>query len=171
MVDADTAVNVVTAVGVLGGLAIVGLQLRQTERRDRAALIEAIHSFRSQEYGAAYRLLASLPDGLSGEELRGRGPEIERAAYAFAGTCGPLGLLVHRRVLPLDDVADLLGGQVRLGWRKMRGLAELRRSEVGSGKPFEWTQWLAERLEEHARPEADAGAYVVHKAWQPQARR
>jgi hypothetical protein len=51
----------------------------------------------------------------------------------------PLGCSV-----PLNVVDELLGGTVRLAWRKLHDHVEYERERAGSQKNWEWFQWLAE---------------------------
>jgi hypothetical protein len=57
-----------------------------------------------------------------------------------------LGHSVYARIVPLRVVGDLLGGTVRLAWRKVQRYVEEGRRRSGSEKTFEWFQWLAKQF-------------------------
>jgi hypothetical protein len=61
-----------------------------------------------------------------------------------------LGYSVYARIVPLRVVGDLLGGAVRLAWRKVQLYVDEERRRTGSQKTFEWFQWLAAQLERYA---------------------
>jgi len=68
-----------------------------------------------------------------------------RRARAGGGACSRcilegLGYSVYARIVPLHVVGDLLGGTVRLAWRKLRPYIEEERQRGGSQKTFEWFQ-------------------------------
>jgi hypothetical protein len=44
----------------------------------------------------------------------------------------------------LNAVDELLGGTVRVAWRKLHDHVEYERERAGSQKNWEWFQWLAE---------------------------
>jgi hypothetical protein len=80
-----------------------------------------------------------------------------------------LGYSVYARIVPLQVVADLVGGTVRLAWRKLRPYIEEERRRTGSQKTFEWFQWLAVQLERYSPGKTDLqkGAHEVYRNWSP----
>jgi len=54
-------------------------------------------------------------------------------------------------MVPLNVVDELLGGTVRVAWRKLRGYVEYERDRAGSQTNWEWFQWLAEQLDRHSK--------------------
>jgi hypothetical protein len=88
--------------------------------------------------------------------------------------CGPRGrrhlgewLFCFARIVPLQVVGDLMGGTVRLAWRKLRPYIEEERRRSGSRKTFEWFQWLAIQLERHSpgKTNLQVGAYEAYLDW------
>jgi hypothetical protein len=53
----------------------------------------------------------------------------------------------------LNVVDELLGGTVRVAWRKLRGYVEYERERAGSQKNWEWFQWLTEQIDRHSKLE------------------
>lgn len=165
--DLNTAVGVATLVAVVTGFAFSITQLRQQERNRReAAMIQFVDQHQSPEFSRAFRIIKNLPDGLSGEELA-KDPAFEDAAILVGGRYETLGLLVYERVLPIEVIESMIGGMVRVSWGKLKPYAEWRRETARTDKPFEWTQWLAERLAERVTPDLDRGAHVRFRDWSP----
>ena len=72
-------------------------------------------------------------------------------------------------MVPLNVVDELLGGTVRVAWRKLRGYVEYERERAGSQKNWEWFQWLAEQIDRHskARTSLTLGAHDAYRDWRP----
>ena len=100
----------------------------------------------------------------------------DRSRRARAG-CGAgnrlilegLGYSVYARIVPLHVVGDLLGGTVRLAWRKLRPYIEEERQRSGSQKTFEWFQWLSTQLERYSpgKTNLEMGAHQAYQDWKP----
>ncbi len=78
--------------------------------------------------------------------------------------CGTAGLLVHRGVIPIDAMDDLVGGAALKIWRVIeRWVVE---SRVSTSHPAFWEsyQWLVERLEERGRAEREP-AFITQANW------
>ena len=94
---------------------------------------------------------------------------------AFSG--GPVdrlhsGIAWVRRVCThgsLERRDELLGGTVRVAWRKLRGYVDYERERAGSQKNWEWFQWLAEQIDRHskARTSLTLGAHEAYRDWRP----
>ena len=82
---------------------------------------------------------------------------------------GIAGYAVFARMVPLNVVDELLGGTVRVAWRKLRGYVEYERERAGSQKNWEWFQWLAEQIDRHskARTSLTLGAHEAYRDWRP----
>jgi hypothetical protein len=162
---ADIA-QVVGGVTVVAGTLFALKQLSEM-RRQRADLVacELMRSFLDPEMTRAIRLIRTLPDGVSPEELRQAGAEAELAALRIGITFETMGLLVYRRIAPLDLVVELAGGMVVAMWRKIGPLEERIRLEQAQPSSAEWFQWLAERC----APSKDERmpAHIAHRGWKP----
>ena len=166
----DTAASVAEILGallVIGGFVFAVMQLQQYKLQRRAqATIEVARSFQTPEFSKALRLLLSLPEGVSAEELKKRGPEFESAAMLVSFTIETVGLMVHRRMVSMELVWELMGGVMIDAWKRLEPWTKSARKASGSGKFNEWTQWLAEQLVRHAHTFRDQPAYVSHAKWQ-----
>ena len=110
----------------------------------------------------------NIPDGSSA-------PAIEADAHALAAVQAigvileGLGYSVYARIVPLRVVGDLMGGTVRLAWRKVQPYVEEERRRSGSQKTFEWFEWLATQLERYSpgKTNLEIGAYQAYRDWKP----
>jgi hypothetical protein len=72
----------------------------------------------------------SIPDGSSALAIEGDARVLD-AAHAVGVILEGLGYSVYARVVPLRVVGDLVGGTVRLAWRKLRPYVEEERRRSG----------------------------------------
>jgi hypothetical protein len=152
---------------VVVGLVFNGLQVRAaTEQRRLAAAAEIVHSFQGRGFVEAAQVLWALPEGLQAEELRQRADVVD-AIHTVGVVYETLGVLVHRRIVPLDLVQDVMGAAVVYMWIRVKPFVEDERARQRRASVFEWFQWLAERLEEHAGPAKKVGAHVAFRHWTP----
>ena len=82
--DLNSAANVAEILGaiiVVGGFAFAIIQLAhfRAQRRDTAAL-ELARSVQNPEFAHALRQILSIPPGLTADELRAKGSQVEEAA-------------------------------------------------------------------------------------------
>ena len=116
------------------------------------------------EFARAFRVVLSLPDGVSPEEMKAD-PSCEDAAMLVSLTLESVGIMVHRRVISIEAVWELMGGMVLAAWRKIHVWAEHQREEQGGEKFDEWIQWLCDQLERYA--DGNEPAYRKYREWRP----
>ena len=166
--DLGTVANVVTASAAVIALVVGTGQLLhlRAERRERAAF-EIVHATQTPEYIRSIMVVFALPDAAGPEAIEAH-PEARNSVDAVCITFEALGYAVFCRLVPLQLVEDLVGGAVRVTWRKVAAYASRCRLESGSQKTWEWVQWLAEQLERR-RGALDRieGAHVKHREWTP----
>ena len=171
MADLATLANIAEILGALtivGGVVFAVVQIREfrTQRR-QAVAVELIRSFHSPEFAHAVNLIRELPDGVSAEELRSRGPEYERAAVMVSTTYETIALLVFRGMTSFSMARDLTGGLAIVMWRKLARWMDSIRAEQDQPSWAEWFQWLADQLaRESEHKEADP-AYRRFADWRP----
>lgn len=168
MIDLDTLANLAEVFGalvVVGSVAfaLVQLSLFRRQRADMAA-VELARSFQTPEFTRAIRLVLSLPDGASAEQVRAD-PSLEDAAMLVSLTLESVGIMVHRRIVSIDMVWELMGGIVLAAWGRMRGWADCQRQQQGGEKFDEWIQWLCEQLQGYA--DGNEPAYRKYRSWRP----
>lgn len=169
--ELNTLANLAEIIGtsiVIGGLwfAVVQLLHYRQQRRDLAA-IELTRSFQSPAFAQAFRLIMSLPDGISAKNLREREPAYENAAIQVSFTLESVAIMVHRRLVDLDTVWELMGGVLLNVWNKLRSWVEDVRTEQEQEKFDEWVQWLAEQMERRMAEKGVAPAYKLYREWAP----
>jgi len=160
-VELSTIANVATALTVITGVAfgLVEAQRSRRARQERAAYA-AVQAILSPEWMRSMIAVHSIPDGSNASAI-----EADSVGVILEG----LGYSVYARIVPLRVVADLVGGTVRLAWRKLRPYVEEERQRSGSQKTFEWFQWLATQLERHSpgKTNLETGAHQAYQDWDP----
>lgn len=154
-----TAIAVVIA--LVFGIAQVRLQAAQ--RRDLAAA-EVVAPMLTPEFLAAFDRVVQLPDDADPGLFRDD-EALRRALLQVDFTFETAGAMVHARILPLHEVDRMIGGAVRLSWRKARRYVEVERERLGSPSRGEWWQWLVERMNEDPAPGKEEGAHVAFREW------
>ena len=160
--------NIVEILGVLAvvfGIAFGLVQLKQhrTQRRDLAVL-ECARWFEDQDFTEAYRLLSILEPVTSKAQFDELGDEYESAAIRVGMKFETIGLLVHRGVVPISAMEDLVGGAALTIWHVIEPWVTETRVSRSHPTFWEWYQWLVERLEERGRANR-APAFVTHAHW------
>jgi len=137
-VELSTIANVATALTVITGVAfgLVEAQRSRRARQERAAYA-AVQAILSPEWMKSMIAVHSIPDGSSAPALEADAGVLN-AAHSVGVILEGLGYSVYARIVPLRVVADLVGGTVRLAWRKLRPYVEEERRRSGSQKTFEW---------------------------------
>jgi hypothetical protein len=168
-VELSTIANVATALTVITGVAfgLVEAQRSRRARQERAAYA-AVQAILSPEWMKSMIVVHSIPDGSSASAIEADARVLE-AANSVGVILEGLGYSVYARIVPLHVVADLVGGTIRLAWRKLRSYVEKERRRSGSRKTFEWFQWLATQLERHSpgKTNLQVGAYEAYQDWKP----
>src|ERR1700704_1852889 len=141
--DLSTVANVATALPVITGVAfgLVEAQRSRRARQERAAYA-AVQALLSPEWMKSMITVHSIPDGSTALAIEANA-DVLNAAHSVGVILEGLGYSVYARIVPLRVVADLVGGTVRLAWRKLQPYVEEERRRSGSQKTFEWFQWLA----------------------------
>src|SRR5438045_1277061 len=113
-------------------------------------------------------LVQAIAEGTTPSQIEAD-PRLFKAAQSIACILESLGYAVFARMVPLKVVDELLGGTVRVAWRKLRGYVEYERERAGSQKNWEWFQWLAEQIDRHskARTSLTLGAHEAYRDWRP----
>lgn len=167
--DLSTIANIATALTVLTAV-IFGLIETRRLRRDREerAAMEAVHAMLTPAFMDSFLLIQTiLPDDASPTDVESS-METLRAARSVGLVIEGLGYAVFERIVPLRIVDNLVGGNIRVIWRKLRPYIEFERQRTRSQKTFEWFQWLAEQLEQYkGKTSLDIGAHQAFRDWKP----
>src|SRR5688572_22879868 len=109
---AQLASSVAVVVAVFFGI----MQVRHLSKtREIFSSAQLVHAMQTPEFSRGIGLIAQLPDAASPEHIQG---EAFLAAQHVGHVLESLGVLVYYGILPLHLVDDLLGGYVRVAWRK-----------------------------------------------------
>jgi hypothetical protein len=168
-VDLSTLANVATALAVLTAVGFGLLEARRArqERAERAAFA-AVQAILTPEWMKSMIVVQSIPDESTASAIEANA-EVFAAVQAVGCILEGLGYSVYARIVPLRVVGDLLGGTVRLAWRKVRPYVVEERRRSGSQKTFEWFEWLATQLERYSpgKTSLEIGAHQVYQDWKP----
>ena len=134
--------EIIGAGSIITGLIIGWFQIRQFRiQQHNAVVITLAQTFYSQDLAKAIALVQSIPDGMHLQELRDRGPEYQAAAITVCTSFETMGLLVFKRIAPLDLVLDLAGGIVSVTCIKLRVWLKDIREEQQQPSWGEWFEW------------------------------
>ena len=159
--------NLATAIAVVVGLVFGVLEVRHVRReREERASFEVVHAIMTTHWIDSAPIVRGIDETLTPADLQADHTLLQ-AAHSVAFILEALGYAVFKGIVRLETVDELVGGSVRVAWRKLRPYAEHERRRTGSQKSWEWFQWLAERLDERRGPLAlQKGAYQIHRDWQ-----
>lgn len=164
-----TIANIATALTVLTGVVfgLIEAQRARRARQERAAFA-AVQAILTPEWMSSMIMVHGIPDGSTAAEIEADA-RVLHAGHAVGIILEGLGYSVYARIVPLQVVADLVGGTVRLAWRKLRPYIEEERRRSGSQKTFEWFEWLSVQLERYSPGKTDLqkGAQEVYRNWKP----
>jgi hypothetical protein len=167
--DLGTIANIATALTLLTGVVFGLVEAHRARRaRQERSAFTAVKAILTPEWMKSMIIVHSIPDGSSASAIESDARTLD-AAHAVGIILEGLGYSVYARIVPLQVVADLVGGTVRLAWRKLRPYVEDERRRSGSEKTFEWFQWLATQLERRSPGKTDlqTGAHKAYLNWEP----
>jgi hypothetical protein len=167
--DISTIANVATAIAVLTGVIFGLFEVRHFRReREEQAAYELLHTMLTSEWLRSAVLVDTVPDGVAPEILEADARLLD-AALSIGLILEAIGYAVYARIVPLSMVDDMMGGIVRVTWRKMERYVMHDRARSGSQKGWEWFQWLYLQLEKHSRGKTSLrmGAFDAHRDWKP----
>ena len=158
--------DIIGAGSIVTGLIVGWIQIRHLRRQQRDAVaINLAQTFYSQNFADAIAMLQPLPDGISLEELRRKGDAYERAAITLCTSFETMGLLVYKRIAPMDLVLDLAGGIVSVMCIKLHQWNEDLRAEQQQPSWAEWFEWLGDQALK-AKTES-VPAHIAYQNWKP----
>ncbi len=167
--DLSTIANLATALTVLSAVVFGVIEMRaaRREREERAALA-AVQVLVTPEWMRSMLVVHDIPDQASRADIQDD-PRVLDAVAAVGIILEGVGYSVYARAVPLTTVGDLMGGTIRLAWRKLGPYIEDERRRTGSRKTFEWFEWLAKQVERHlpGRTSLEIGAQDAYADWEP----
>jgi hypothetical protein len=168
-VDLSTVANIATALTVLTAVVFGVIEMRRArkEREERAAFV-AVQAILTPAWMQSMSLVQAISEGTTPSQIE-TDPRLFQAVQSIACILESLGYAVFARMVPLNVVDELLGGTVRVAWRKLRGYVEYERKRAASQKTWEWFQWLAEQIDRHSKAPTSlaVGAHDAYRDWRP----
>lgn len=168
-VELSTVANIATALTVLTAVVFGLIEMRRArkDREERAAFV-AVQAILTPAWMQSMSLVQAMSDGTTPSQIEAD-PRLFQAVQSIACILESLGYAVFLHMVPLNVVDELLGGTVRIAWRKLRGYVDYERERAGSQKNWEWFQWLAEQINRHskARTSLTLGAHEAYRDWRP----
>ena len=158
--------EIIGAGSIITGLILGWFQVLhfRVQQRDAVAITLA-QTFYNQDLAKAIALLQGVPDGIRLQEMRDKGPDYQAAAITVCTSFETMGLLVYKRIAPLDLVLDLAGGIVSVSSRKLHLWLEDVREEQQQPSWGEWFEWLGDQALKAKTPLLPA--QIAHKNWKP----
>jgi hypothetical protein len=165
--ELSAVIDLISAVAVLLGIIFGLIQLRQYNlSRKREASLYLLNSFQTGEFLEGIWLIQELPIGLSKKEIEKRlGDEI-RLIYFVMSAWETIGLLVYNREISLDMVDSAFSGPIFFSWNKLEKYVLDLRDHLNRDTPFEWFQWLAERMVDREKSEPPIPAHIAYRDWE-----
>ena len=163
--DVANVVEIIGIFAILFGVVFGLVQLNQSRRQRRElAILECARSFEDKDFTEAYRLISRLPAGISVADFEKLGDQYEAAALRVGMKFETMGLLVHRGVVPIDAMSDLVGGAALTIWNVIQPWVEETRIQRLHPTFWEWYQWLVERLLDRGRADRPP-VFLTEKNW------
>ena len=171
MFDLQTLANLSEIIGALflvGGIVFAVIQIRQFQRqRQETAALELMRAWQGPEFSRALpQLLLQLPDDMPAEDLLVAPGDVVSQAHMVCNVFESVGVMVFRRMLPLEVADELIGGVTTMLWRKLAPWIRHLRATHEIPRAYEWFEWLNDRISEATRF-SDLPANVLHKDWKP----
>ena len=167
-VELQIGLALISTTTVVGGFVFAAYQFIAfvRQRRQETALTLMKTTQPPELFSRSVRKIFELADDASPDAIHALGPDLEQALIETFVKFENLGYLVYSRAIPLHMADDLIGGMVRLTWRKCRGYIGQFRAVTPTA--FEWFEWLYDRMEQYpAAADPTVGAQVSHRAWKP----
>jgi hypothetical protein len=158
--------ELIGAGSIVTGLIVGWVQIRHLRRQQRDVVaINLAQTFYSRDLARSIALLQQLPDGISLAQVREKGDAYEQAAITVVTSFETMGLLVYKRIAPMDLVMDLAGGIVATMLKKLRHWQEELREEQQQPSWGEWFEWLGDlslKIKSASEP-----AHIKYRNWKP----
>jgi hypothetical protein len=146
MVDVTEISAIVAAIGVLIGVALAVLELRDLVKTRKTDVVMRLHSeFTKKEMVEASVKFLGLQFKDYDDFQRKYGSILSGSQEVIVTMMNGMffegiGVLVHRGLVDIDLVRDLFS--ITLPWEKIKPIAEGLRSQFGEREIFEWYEYL-----------------------------
>jgi hypothetical protein len=148
MNEVQTVSIVLTGLSVSMAAIYYTLTLRNTNRTRQAQLFMQIYSrFDDPDWMVNWGQVVRQWDWEDYEDWYSKySPEMDIEAAAQYGSVAAyfegIGVLVYKRLIDVDIVADLMSRNITIFWEKMGPIIKERRKRYESEYVWEWNEWL-----------------------------
>ena len=134
-------IQVFGQVALIAGAGFAGYQFLLHRRdRDEQNAIQVLTRLTSSEFRQAYAKVWELPLGATAQDVLDGGDEMRAAVDNVAMTFEMMGIMVHKRMVPIDTVDQVIGGFLRESWRRLAPYIKLQREQYRNRRIAEWYQ-------------------------------
>ena len=136
---------VIAAVGVIVGVIFTVLELRNLVKTRQTDLVMRLYStFGSQEFNEArWKIMAREYKDFNDYEKKHGLSEIVQVGSFFEG----IGVLLHRKLVDISLVDDLLSSAIKLSWDKMKPMYGEWRKRSNRPQLAEWFEYLYNEMQ------------------------
>jgi hypothetical protein len=156
MVDVQTTSVVIASAGVLIGAAYYVLEIRhQTRLRQTDLIMKLFSQFGSREYQESWQqIMNSEIKDYEGFVKKHGLANVWEVVMLFEG----IGTLVHRRLVDISVVDDLISGPIKSTWEKMKPVIESYRKQSTQPQFCEWFEYLYNEMQKREQKLQQNGA-------------
>ena len=149
VVDIQTVSITIASAGVFIAAIYYILQIRhQTKLRQTDLVMKLFSHFGSKEFQESWQKILSSEFKDYDDYVKKYGKaDAWRVFMLFEG----MGLLVHRKLVDLDVVDDLVSGPIKSTWEKMKPIIEGYRNQYTQPQFCEWFEYLYLELEKRGQ--------------------
>jgi hypothetical protein len=155
MLDIPSISAIIAAVGVLIGVVLTVLEVRNlVETRQTDLVIRLYSTFGSEELQDAWektqtREYKDFNAYRSEYGLR----EVNEVGWFFEG----VGVLLHRKLIDIRLVDDLFSSPVKRAWERLKPIAEGERNQTNRPQIWEWFEYLYNEMQKREQNLQQAG--------------
>ncbi|UCE28769.1 MAG: DUF3795 domain-containing protein, partial [Candidatus Bathyarchaeota archaeon] len=163
--DIPSITGIVAAVGVIVGVVLAIMELRNITKTRQMALIMSIYSlFTRREYiDALTKIRTREFKDYEGYMKKHGLTDLAQVSGLYEG----LGFLLHRGFLDIDTVRELLSESTKLTWEKVKPIVEDARKQLSQRKSgenvpvYQWWEYLYDELQKR-----EESLQQVSEAWE-----
>jgi hypothetical protein len=156
MLDIPSISAIIAAVGVLIGVVLTVLEVRNlVETRQTDLVIRLYSTFGSEELQDAWEKTQTREYKDFNDYRREYGlREVNEVGWFFEG----VGVLLHRRLIDIGLVDDLFSSPVKRAWERLKPIAEGERNQTQRPQIWEWFEYLYNEMKKREQKLQQAGA-------------
>jgi hypothetical protein len=145
MLDIPSISAIIAAVGVLIGVVLTVLEVRNlVETRQTDLVIRLYSTFGSEELQDAWEKTQTREyKDFNAYRTEYGLREVNEVGWFFEG----VGVLLHRRLIDIGLVDDLFSSPVKRAWERLKPIAEGERNQTQRPQIWEWFEYLYNEMQ------------------------